>query len=96
MLCIFVSICTAIARKLTASKLELSKYALIIKYNLIINPAILIEIMAKVEIYTWSYCPYCMQAKQLLDRKNVKYSEYVIDDDESAREAMVQRGSAIR
>ena len=49
--------------------------------------------MAKVEIYTWSYCPYCMQAKQLLDSKNIEYTEYVIDDDESARDAMVQRGT---
>ena len=52
--------------------------------------------MAKVEIYTWSYCPYCNSAKQLLNNKDVEYSEYVIDDDESARDAMVQRGSAIR
>lgn len=49
--------------------------------------------MAKVEIYTWSYCPFCMQAKQLLDSKNVEYSEYVIDGDETARDAMVQRGT---
>jgi len=49
--------------------------------------------MAKVEIYTWSYCPYCMQAKQLLDSKDIEYNEYVIDDDESARDKMVQRGT---
>lgn len=52
--------------------------------------------MAKVEIYTWSYCPYCMQAKQLLDSKDIEYTEYVIDDDESAREAMAQRGNGKR
>ena len=49
--------------------------------------------MAKVEIYTWSYCPYCIRAKQLLDSKGVEYIEYVIDDDEAARDEMVERGS---
>lgn len=49
--------------------------------------------MAKVEIYTWTYCPYCIRAKQLLDIKGVQYTEYVVDDDEAARDAMVQRGS---
>lgn len=49
--------------------------------------------MAKVEIYTWTYCPYCISAKQLLDSKGVKYTEYVVDGDEAARDAMVERGS---
>ena len=49
--------------------------------------------MAKVEIYTWSTCPFCRRAKQLLDRKQIEYIEYVIDGDEQAREAMVKRGS---
>ncbi len=49
--------------------------------------------MAKVEIYTWSYCPYCIRAKQLLDSKDVAYTEYVLDDDEAGRDAMAERGS---
>lgn len=49
--------------------------------------------MAKVEIYTWSTCPFCRRAKQLLNSKNVDYIEYVIDSDETARDAMVKRGS---
>lgn len=48
--------------------------------------------MAKVEIYTWQFCPFCIRAKALLDRKGVKYIEYKIDGDEAAREAMVRRG----
>lgn len=47
--------------------------------------------MAKVEIYTWRFCPFCIRAKQLLDRKGVTYSEYAIDGDEDAREAMAER-----
>jgi glutaredoxin 3 len=49
--------------------------------------------MAKVEIYTWRFCPFCIRAKQLLDRKGVAYTEYEIDGDEAARQAMVARGS---
>lgn len=46
---------------------------------------------AKVEIYTWSFCPYCIRAKGLLDKKGVEYSEYCIDGDESARDEMRER-----
>jgi glutaredoxin 3 len=45
----------------------------------------------KVEIYTWRFCPYCIRAKGLLDRKGVIYNEYMIDGDETARQAMIRR-----
>lgn len=48
--------------------------------------------MANVEIYTWSTCPFCRRAKHLLDQKGVTYTEYVLDGDEAARDAMVARG----
>ena len=48
--------------------------------------------MAKVEIYTWSTCPFCRRAKQLFKSKNIDYIEYGIDGDEAARDAMVKRG----
>ncbi|MFN9631243.1 MAG: glutaredoxin 3 [Cyanobacteriota bacterium] len=46
---------------------------------------------ATVEIYTWRFCPYCIRAKGLLDRKGVTYREYGIDGDEAARRQMTQR-----
>jgi glutaredoxin 3 len=46
---------------------------------------------AKVEIYTWRFCPFCIRAKALLDRKGVAYAEYVIDGDNKARAAMSER-----
>ncbi len=49
--------------------------------------------MANVEIYTWSTCPFCRRAKQLLDQKGIDYTEYVLDGDEAARDAMVARGT---
>ena len=35
--------------------------------------------MARIEIYTSSSCPYCHQAKNLLDEKNAAYEEKVVD-----------------
>jgi glutaredoxin 3 len=48
---------------------------------------------ARVEIYTWSSCPFCIRAKSLLDRKGAEYSEYCIDGDEAARDKMRQRAN---
>ena len=47
--------------------------------------------MAKVEIYTWHSCPFCLRAKALLDRKGVSYQEHAIDGDQAARAAMASR-----
>lgn len=46
---------------------------------------------ATVEIYTWRFCPFCVRAKALLDRKGVAYTEYAIDGDQAARAAMTER-----
>ncbi len=47
--------------------------------------------MAKIEIYTWSTCPFCVRAKKLLDRKGAQYTEYVITGDDAARAKMIER-----
>lgn len=47
--------------------------------------------MAKIEIYTWSTCPFCKRAKALLDSKGAEYTEYDITGDEAARAKMVER-----
>lgn len=51
---------------------------------------------AKVEIYTWRTCPFCIRAKSLLARKGVEFVEYSIDGDEAAREIMAQRANGRR
>lgn len=51
---------------------------------------------SKVEIYTWTYCPFCIRAKALLDKKGVDYEDYVIDGDEEAREIMAERSNGKR
>ena len=35
--------------------------------------------MAKVDIYSTAQCPYCVMAKQLLERKGVSYNEIRVD-----------------
>jgi glutaredoxin 3 len=52
--------------------------------------------MSKVEIYTWQYCPFCIRAKSLLEKKNVNFTEYKIDGDEDARTLMIERADGRR
>jgi glutaredoxin 3 len=51
---------------------------------------------AKVEIYTWMTCPFCIRAKSLLKKKGVDFIEYSIDGDEAARNKMAQRTNGRR
>jgi glutaredoxin 3 len=51
---------------------------------------------AKVEIYIWTTCPFCMRAKSLLKSKSVDFIEYNIDGDEIARDKMSQRANGKR
>jgi glutaredoxin 3 len=46
---------------------------------------------AKVEIYTWMICGYCLRAKRLLRDKDIIFTEYAIDGDDQARQRMIQR-----
>ena len=52
--------------------------------------------MSKIEIYTWQYCPFCIKAKTLLNKKNIQFTDYKIDGDEAAREEMSLRASGRR
>ncbi len=53
-------------------------------------------IKAKVEVYTWQTCPFCIRAKLLLWWKGVKFIEYKIDGDDQARQAMAARAEGRR
>ncbi len=52
--------------------------------------------VAKVEIYTWRSCPFCIRAKALLKNKGVDFTEYSIDGDEDARDKMSERANGKR
>lgn len=47
--------------------------------------------MAKVEIYTTAYCPYCLKAKALLDAKGVSYQEINLEGKPDELAALKQR-----
>jgi glutaredoxin 3 len=49
--------------------------------------------MSKVEIYTTRYCPYCISAKALLNRKNVQFTEIDVSGDPHGRAKMVERAN---
>ncbi|MBF2754588.1 MAG: glutaredoxin 3 [Gammaproteobacteria bacterium AqS3] len=42
----------------------------------------------KIVIYTTSWCPYCVRAKELLRKKGVAFEEYDIEEVPGARESM--------
>jgi glutaredoxin 3 len=49
--------------------------------------------MAKVEIYSTGTCPYCVRARNLLERKGVQYIEYRVDLKPELRPEMERRAS---
>jgi len=46
--------------------------------------------MAAVRVYTTTSCPYCVQAKRLLDRKGVAYEEIDVTGDTERRAEMMR------
>lgn len=45
---------------------------------------------ASVKLYTTRFCPYCVQAKRLLDEKNVSYTDIAVDEQPELRSEMMQ------
>ncbi|HTC19094.1 MAG TPA: glutaredoxin 3 [Stellaceae bacterium] len=47
--------------------------------------------MAKVELYTTMFCPYCARARSLLAKKGVDYADIDVMADTAKRDEMVAR-----
>ncbi len=47
--------------------------------------------MAKIEVFTKAFCPYCTRAKALLDGKGAEYQEIDVTMDRASFDAMVER-----
>jgi NADH-dependent peroxiredoxin subunit F len=47
--------------------------------------------MARVQMYSMEWCPYCAKAKALLGAKNIEYDEVDVTDDEAKAIEMVER-----
>ena len=52
--------------------------------------------MAKVEVYTTNWCPYCNRAKGLLKKLGQEYEETNIENDDSKRDEMIKRAGGAR
>ena len=52
--------------------------------------------MTKVTIYTTIFCPYCMAAKSLLNKKGVDYEEIDVSGDFQLRQTMTERSNGCR
>jgi glutaredoxin 3 len=52
--------------------------------------------LARIEIYTTPYCPFCVRAKALLNSKKVAFEEIDVSDDDDLREQMVKRAGGRR
>ena len=46
--------------------------------------------VAKVEVYTTEYCPFCVRAKALLKSKGVQFAEIDVTEDAALRQKMVE------
>jgi glutaredoxin 3 len=52
--------------------------------------------LAKIEIYTTPFCPYCQRAKSLLQRKGAPFEEIDVMMDSDKRAEMMQRADGRR
>ncbi|MBF0139625.1 MAG: glutaredoxin 3 [Magnetococcales bacterium] len=52
--------------------------------------------MLEVEIYSTTVCPYCVRAKQLLDKKKVAYREINLTQNPELRDEMLRRANGKR
>jgi glutaredoxin 3 len=52
--------------------------------------------LKKIEIYTTAYCPFCVKAKSLLNKKKVKFSEIDVSNNETLREKMSAMANGAR
>jgi glutaredoxin 3 len=44
-----------------------------------------------VSLYTTRFCPYCMYARELLDSKQVRYTDIAVDGSPEKRQEMMDR-----
>ena len=47
--------------------------------------------MKKITIYGTRICPYCVRAKNFFDKKNIEYTEIMIDKDPSLIKEMMDK-----
>jgi len=51
---------------------------------------------AEVTLYTTAWCPFCMRAKALLQRKGIAFREIDVEDGRELRQEMIARSGGRR
>ena len=46
--------------------------------------------MARIRMYSTTWCGYCIRAKALLERRGLDYEEIVMDDDPAFRQKLLE------
>lgn len=46
---------------------------------------------AKIDVYTTTYCPYCVRAKEFLTKKGAAFNVLDVTGDDAARLALVEK-----
>ena len=46
--------------------------------------------MARIRMYSTTWCGYCVRAKALLERRGLEYEEIVMDDDPAFRQKLLE------
>jgi glutaredoxin 3 len=52
--------------------------------------------MKKIDIYTTNYCPFCVKAKSLLNKKKINFFEIDVSNNEALREKMSAMANGVR
>jgi len=52
--------------------------------------------MAHIELYSGPFCPYCIRAKMLLQKRELPFTEYDIHEEPEKREEMLARANGAR
>lgn len=54
------------------------------------------EAQGQVTMYVTNFCPYCVRAKSLLQRKGVAFEEINVEGDWEQRQALVRKSGGLR
>jgi len=52
--------------------------------------------MAMIEVYSGTFCPYCIRARALLKKKGWDFIEYNVQSEPSRRDEMLRRSGGAR
>ena len=52
--------------------------------------------MINIEMYSGDFCPYCVQAKSLLKKKGLAFTEYNVKNDAKRHAEMLERTAGAR